>query len=97
VELLGRAVEDADREVVECALSLLGCSQDPAAVDRLLDALTAAPTYASRIAVYLDQSPVPIGSRLAELLDDQHPVVRQWAATLLSRYPDEVDESRWRG
>ena len=94
VELLGRAVEDADREVVECALALLGRSEDPAAVDRLLDAFTAAPAYTSRIAVYLDQSPHPIGSQLAVLLNDKRPVVRQWAATLLSRYPDDVDESR---
>ena len=94
VELLGRAVEDADREVVECALALLGRSEDPVAVDRLLEAFTAAPAYTSRIAVYLDQSPHPIGSQLAELLNDKRPVVRQWAATLLSRYPDDVDESR---
>ncbi|MEQ1908216.1 MAG: HEAT repeat domain-containing protein [Vicinamibacterales bacterium] len=94
VELLGRAVEDADREVVECALALLGRSQDPGAVDRLLEAFTAAPAYTSRIAVYLDQSPHPIGHQLAELLNDKRPVVRQWAATLLSRYPDDVDESR---
>ena len=94
VELLGRAVEDADREVVECALALLGRSEDPAAVDRLLDAFIAAPAYASRIAVYLDQSTHPIGKQLAALLNDERPVVRQWAATLLSRYPDDVDESR---
>lgn len=94
MELLGLAVEETDREVVECALALLGRSQDPAAVDRLLDAFAAAPTYASRIAVYLDQSPHPIGGQLAELLDDKRPVVRQWAATLLSRYPEDVDESR---
>ena len=94
VELLGRAVEDTDREVVECALALLGRSQDPAAIDRLLDAFTAVPAYASRIAVYLDQSPQPIGGQLSALLDDRRPVVRQWAATLLSRYPSDVDESR---
>ena len=94
VELLGRAVEDADREVVECALALLGRSEDPAAVERLLDAFAAAPAYAARIAVYLDQSPHPIGNQLAELLNDERAVVRQWAATLLSRYPEDVDESR---
>lgn len=94
LEFLGMAVEDADREVVECGLALLGRSTDPTAVEHLLRALAAAPAHASRIAVYLDQSPHPIGDELAALLNHQHPTVRQWAATLLSRYPDAVDESR---
>lgn len=94
LEFLSVAVEDADREVVECGLALLGRSTDPAAVECLLKALAAAPAHASRIAVYLDQSPMPIGEELAELLNHERPTVRQWAATLLSRYPDAVDESR---
>ena len=94
LEFLSVAVDDADRDVVECALALLDRSSDPAAVQCLLKALASAPAHASRIAVYLDQSAIPIGEELAELLNHEHAVVRQWAATLLSRYPDAVDESR---
>jgi HEAT repeat protein len=94
IEFLGMAIQDADRDVVECALALLGRSTHPAAVGCLLDALATAPAYAARIAVYLDQSPQPIGEQLADLLSHDRPSVRQWAATLLSRYPEDVDESR---
>lgn len=89
MELLGRALHDRDGDVASCALSLLGRSHDPHAVELLVDALGAPGLSASRVAVFLDQSPQPLGPRLARMLDDSNPVVRQWAATLIASYPDE--------
>jgi HEAT repeat protein len=94
MDLLARAVNDADVDVSTCGLALLGRSHDSRAVDVLVGALASPRLSASRVAVYLDQSPQHVGSRLAALLDHAEPVVRQWAATLLARYPDEPVEHR---
>lgn len=94
MDLLARAIEDADVDVATCGLALLGRSHDPRAVDLLVGALASPRLSPSRVAVYLDQSPQHVGSRLAQLLDHAEPVVRQWAATLLARYPDEPVEHK---
>lgn len=89
MELLGTALHDPDGDIASCALSLLGRSHDPDAIELLIGALGAPGLSPSRVAVFLDQSPQPLGPRLARLLYDQQPVVRQWAATLIESYPDE--------
>ena len=94
LDLLARATDDADVDVAATGLALLGRSHDPMAVDVLLAALASPRLSPSRVAVYLDQSPQHLGSRLTALLGHAEPVVRQWAATLLARYPDEPVEAR---
>jgi HEAT repeat protein len=94
VALLERAVADRDADVATCGLALLGRSNDPQAVDLLMDAFASGRLPASRVAVYIDQSPQDLGARLAVLLDHPDAVVRQWAATLLVRYPDQPVEHR---
>lgn len=92
--LLGPATEDPDVDVATTALSLLGRSHDPQAIDLLIGALASPRLSPSRVAVYIDQSPQHLGARLTALLDHQEPVVRQWAAMLLARYPEEPIEAR---
>ena len=92
IELLAMAVDDADADVAAGGLALLGRSQDPRAVDLLVGALASPRLSASRVAVYIDQSPQYLGPRLTGLLTHADPVVRQWSATLLARYPEEPIE-----
>ncbi len=92
IALLARAVDDADADVAAGGLALLGRSLDPRAVDLLVGALASPRLAASRVAVYIDQSPQHLGPRLTGLLHHTDPVVRQWSATLLGRYPDEPIE-----
>jgi HEAT repeat protein len=89
MDLLQRAVADPDADVAATGLALLGRTHDPRAVDLLIGALASPRLSASRVAVYIDQSPQYLAPRLAGLLDDPRPVVRQWSATLLARYPEE--------
>jgi HEAT repeat protein len=91
IELLAQAVREPNVDVALVALSQLGGSQDPAAVEILIEALKRRQHPAPGIAVQLDRSPQNIAARLKPLLVDADPVVRMWAATLLSRYP-EVEE-----
>ena len=93
MNLLAIAIDDGDADVAACGLALLGRSRDPRAADLLLGALSSPRLSASRIAVYIDQSPQHLGARLSGLLSHADPVVRQWSATLLARYPDEPVES----
>jgi HEAT repeat protein len=93
-DLLATAAQDADLEVAECGLSLLGQSADPGAGARLLAALTSSSGPLDRVAVHLDQSPLDFGSRLVFLLDHERPEVRRWAATLLARYPRQENDGR---
>ena len=87
--LLAAGLHDADGDIASCALSLLGRSHDPLAIELLIGALGAPGLSPSRVAVFLDQSPQPLGPRLTRLLYDEQPVVRQWAATLIESYPEE--------
>ena len=94
LDLLAGAVDDGDADVVACGLALLGRSHDSRAVDLLIHALGSPRLSASRVAVHIDQSPQHLGLQLTGLLSHADPVVRQWSATLLARYPDEPVESR---
>jgi HEAT repeat protein len=88
VEWLSAAAEDRDVDVSTVALSLLGRSTDPRALDVLVDALRRQVHPASRVATYLEHSPQPTADRFRSLLTDDDPVVRAWAATLLGRAVD---------
>jgi len=94
LDLLAGAIDDGDADVAACGLALLGRSHDWRAADLLIHALASPRLSASRVAVYIDQSPQHLGSRLSGLLSHADPVVRQWSATLLAKYPDENIESR---
>jgi len=94
MNLLATALDDADADVAACGLALLGRSHDPRAVELLVGALASPRLSASRVAVYIDQSPQDLGEHLEELLSHTEPVVRQWAATLLARYPDAAIEAQ---
>jgi HEAT repeat protein len=88
IELGAEAVKGSDADVASVALSLLGGSDHPDAVEVLLDALKRRQHPGTRIAVQLDRSPQHLGHRLRSLLTDADPVVRRWSATLLGRYSD---------
>lgn len=88
LDLLQRALEDADVEVSAAALNLLGASSEPRAVDILVAALHGRRHPASRVAVQLEHSPVRPAETFRELLRSPDPTVRLWAAALLGDYPD---------
>ncbi|HTK29920.1 MAG TPA: HEAT repeat domain-containing protein [Vicinamibacterales bacterium] len=88
VELLGKAAEQKDPEVATAALSLLGGLEEPAAGEILVRALVARRHPASRIAMHIDRSPVPLADRLKPIVEERDAVVRFWAAVLLGRYAD---------
>lgn len=92
LDLLARAVDEPDVDLADVALSLLGTSNEPRAMDILFDALRNRRHAASRIAMHIEQSPQPIAGRLKANLSDRDPVVRLWCAALLARYPDEPIE-----
>src|SRR5262245_27956250 len=64
LDLLARASDELDADIAEVAFSLLSSSREPRAMDILFDALRVHRHSASRIAMYLEQSPQPIGDRL---------------------------------
>jgi HEAT repeat protein len=86
--LLARAADARHADVASVALSLLGASTDPRAIPILLGALKSHRHPASRVAVHLEHSPLRPAAELRALLSDGDPVVRFWAATLLSQYPE---------
>jgi HEAT repeat protein len=86
MHLLQRALNDDDRDVVGAAVILLGRMNDPAAARLLVDALRRGVYTQSRIATQLDRFPQPVVRLIRPLLGDPAPVVRFWAATLLTRY-----------
>jgi HEAT repeats len=92
LDLLARAVDEPDLDVADVALSLLGSSSEPRAMDILFDALRSHRHPASRIAMHIERSAQPIAGRLKASLADRDPVVRLWCATLLARYPEEPIE-----
>jgi hypothetical protein len=91
VTLLASAAENDNVDIASTALSLLGQSDDPAAIDVMIAALRSGRHPASRIAVHLEHSPQQYADRLRPLLRDNDPTVRLWSATLLGRYTD-VDQ-----
>src|SRR5688500_5892152 len=82
IGLLETALADQDPSIVEAALSLLGSSDNPAAVDVMIRALKSRRHRAGLVAVYLEGSPVRALERLLPLLQDADPVLRAWAARL---------------
>ena len=93
LDLLARAVDEPDTDIADVALSLLGSSSEPRAMDILFDALRAQRHPASRVAMQIERSSQPIARRLKAQLGDRDPVVRLWCATLLARYPEEPIEA----
>jgi HEAT repeat protein len=85
-DLLDRAVGDADPHVAQAALSLLGSSNDPIAVDIMIRALRNRRQPAARVAVHLERSPQRPFGELRKLLTEIDPVVRSWGARLLGEY-----------
>ena len=85
---LARALTDRDPEVVGGAVAILGARSDLESATLLVSALRDGRTSRSRIAAQLDAYPVPVSDLLRPLLDDPDPAIRQWASTLLGRYPD---------
>ena len=87
--LLARAVDEPDADVATSALSLLGASTEPRAMDILFDALrvSAIPLRASRCTS--SGRPVLIAGRLKAQLHDRDPWSGCGCATLLARYPEE--------
>lgn len=92
--LLTAASADPDVTVAEAAVALLATSTDPRAGECLVSALITQRIPASRVAVYIDQSPADLSTHLVSLLDHKTPSVRQWAVTLLTPYDDREHEAR---
>jgi HEAT repeat protein len=86
VPLLAQAVADPDSEIVGAALAILGRTPDMKAADILVGALKSQQYSSSRVAMYLDQFPLPIPSLLRPLLQHQDATVRYWGVTLLARH-----------
>jgi HEAT repeat protein len=86
VPLLGRAIDDADTEIVGAAITLLSRVPDAKAAEILLDALKNGRYPPSRIATYLDRFPLPVPNLLRPLLQHPDATVRYWAVTLLGRH-----------
>ena len=86
LDLLEAAVEDPDGDVAGMAMSLLGTSTEPAAVEILIRALKTHRHPASRIAIHLENSTQRPVEEYRKLLRDEDPIVRFWGATLLGQY-----------
>ena len=86
LDLLEAAVEDPDGDVAGMAMSLLGTSTEPAAVEILIRALKTHRHPASRIAIHLENSTQRPVEEYRALLRDEDPIVRFWGATLLGQY-----------
>jgi HEAT repeat protein len=94
LELLERAIDQADGDVASVALSLLGDLNDARAGELLIGALTRKRHPASRVAIHIDRSPLHLAARLRPLLRAADPDLRFWAAVLLGRYLDVADLER---
>lgn len=86
LELLEAAVEDPNGDVAGIAMSLLGTSRDPGAVEILIRALKTHRHPPSRVAIHLENSPQRPVDQYRALLGDDDPIVRFWGATLLGQY-----------
>ncbi len=84
---LARALRDRDLDVVGGAVSILGARADLGSAKMLVQALCEGRYSRSRIAAQLDAFALPISDLLRPLLESSDPAIRQWGATLLSRYP----------
>jgi HEAT repeat protein len=86
VPLLAQAVADHDSEIVGAALAILGRTPDMKAAEILVGSLKTQHYSSSRIAMYLDQFPLPIPGLLRPLLHHHDATVRYWGVTLLGRH-----------
>ena len=87
-EQLENALADPDVDVSNAAAVVLRRVGDRRAASILIAALRRGTPAPSRVATHLDQFPLPIHDLIRPLLVDPQPHARQWAASLLMRYPD---------
>ncbi|HEU5183935.1 MAG TPA: HEAT repeat domain-containing protein [Gemmatimonadaceae bacterium] len=87
-EQLANALADPDVDVANAAAVVLRRVGDRRAASILIAALRRGTPAPSRVATHLDQFPLPIHDLIRPLLVDPQPHARQWAASLLMRYPD---------
>lgn len=85
---LAVAILDPDPDVMAAAAVNLRQLGDRAAAAALIAGLRTAPAGASRIAMHLDHFEIAVDDLLSPLLADPRARTRQWAASLLCRYPD---------
>ena len=91
--LLDRALSDRDADVGSTAIVALSRIGDRRAARILIGALVRESAPPSRIATQLDQLSIPIDDLLRPLLRSPQAHARQWAVSLLRRYPDTADLS----
>ena len=87
-EVLETAITDSDPDVSNAAAVILRRMGDRHAAAILVAALRKGSPPPSRISTHLDQFPLAIHDLLRPVLVDPQPHARQWAASLLARYPD---------
>src|SRR5581483_11791795 len=87
LRILSLAGSSVARPEVGGAVTILGSRSDRESAAMLVEALREGRYSRSRIAAQLDAFALPLDDLLLPLLDDPEPATRQWAATLLSRYP----------
>jgi HEAT repeat protein len=85
--LVERALADPQRELVGAAVRVLGEVGDDWAAGQLAELLRNGRYQRSQVAAQLERLAPATGPLAVRLLDDPHPVVRFWGATLLARYP----------
>jgi HEAT repeat protein len=85
--LLERALADPEKELVGAVVRVLGELGDDWAPEQLAELLRDGRYQRSQVAAQLERFVPGAGSIAVRLLDDPHPVVRFWGATLLARYP----------
>jgi len=87
-EVLETAITDPDPDVSNAASVILHRMGDRHAAAILIAALRKGSPPPSRVATHLDQFPLAIHDLIRPVLVDPQPHARQWAASLLARYPD---------
>jgi HEAT repeat protein len=85
-DVLRTALFDGNVEVANAAATILHRLGDRVSAATLVAALRGAAIPASRVAMRLEQFPLPVDDLLRPLLADPRPETRYWAASLLSRY-----------
>ena len=85
-ELLERALDDRDEDVVAATVAILGSLGSERAARALVDALRRDVYSASRIATQLDELDAEVPHLILPLLVDYEPRLRFWGAQLLARY-----------
>jgi HEAT repeat protein len=94
VELLERALECDDEQVVTAAIALLGLVRDRRAAVILMQALRACAHRAPKAAASLDALPLDAFDVVVPLAADESPCNRAWAAVLMRRYGASAEVQR---